>query len=375
MRLQERIPLFYNSMYTAFRNKVAAHLERNSIHTDEEIYQYLTLFIALAYCLVIHIYLLVTYIAFQIPFLIGLNVVSISISFILLFLHRLRKYKVVALILTAEVSFYATLTILFTGISNLTLGYYLLVIVLQVILPYGSVRLRMVVVFLIMALAFSGAAFSLHHTPAVVFPRALSDFLTISNVFILFVGTTVQLLIGNIVRQIMEQLNQNRMAKLSALANTDPLTGLFNRRYAESYFTDILNTRKDYSYCVAMLDIDDFKSVNDSLGHHCGDEVLVFLAEFLTKNLRRSDIVFRWGGEEFLLVLENIDLPTAYTILDKLRAKLENTSIHAAEHTVHITATIGVSVLDIENSSESIKKADANLYIGKHKTKNMVIAG
>jgi diguanylate cyclase (GGDEF)-like protein len=165
------------------------------------------------------------------------------------------------------------------------------------------------------------------------------------------------------------------MKTLSAMANTDPLTGLFNRRYAETYFTDILNTREGVPYCVAMLDIDDFKRVNDTWGHACGDEVLVFLAGFLTASLRRSDLIFRWGGEEFLMILENVELPTAYAILDQLRQGLADTVIKTRERDLRITVTIGAAALDSAAVDDCIKKSDGNLYIGKRKSKNVVVAG
>jgi diguanylate cyclase (GGDEF)-like protein len=362
-------------MYRTFRNRIATHLEKRSIATDDEINLYLISFVAILFCMATHAYLLIAFAVCQSTLFTVLNVVSVCLYAGLVLLHKKRLYKAIALILTVDVSVYATVMIVLTGISNYVVGYYLLVIILQIILPYGSIRLRAIVIALIILGGLPGILYSIHHEPSVALSVGLQDFLTLSNIYILFIGAIMQLCIGNIVKRIIRQLNENRIDKLSALANADPLTGLFNRRYAESYFVDILETRKKTSYCVAMLDIDDFKLVNDTYGHGCGDEVLVFLAEFIVGSLRRSDLVFRWGGEEFLLVLENVDLPTAYGILDKLRLKLAQTTIHTDECNLKIAITIGVAVLDPEAPLESIKRSDMNLYVGKQKGKNVVIAG
>jgi diguanylate cyclase (GGDEF)-like protein len=253
-------------------------------------------------------------------------------------------------------------------------GYYLLVLSLQIVLPYASTRFRTIVTIIVIATGFPGILYSLNSVPIIDIPKDLNDFLTVSNIYLLAVGTMVQLSSGNIVKSITEQITEDKMDTLSALANTDPLTGLFNRRYAESYFTNVISIRSGIPYCVAMMDIDDFKYVNDTYGHQCGDEVLVSLAGLISKSVRKSDIVFRWGGEEFLLVLENVELPTAYTILDKFRSRLAETTIKTAVADIRITVTIGAAVLDPENPFESIKRSDENLYIGKKK-KNILIAG
>lgn len=350
-------------------------MDSRSITGDEETYIYLVSLAATLFCLVIHLYLCVAYAFFNVGFFVYLNIGSITVYCLLLVLHQKRRHKMLAIALSAEVSIYATVTVFLSGISTYVVGYYLLAIIFQVILPYGSVRLRVGIGGAIVLLGFPGILYSLYNQPMLLPNDTLDRFLILSNIYILLLGTVVELCVGNAVHTIVERLNETRIETLSTMANTDPLTGLFNRRYAETYFSDILTSRGHLTYCVAMLDIDDFKQVNDSYGHGCGDEVLVFLANFLTKNLRRSDLIFRWGGEEFLMVLESIELPMAYTILDKLRGKLETTTIPTAAGPLSITVTIGVSALDITQSMESIQKSDSNLYIGKQKSKNIVVAG
>ena len=123
-----------------------------------------------------------------------------------------------------------------------------------------------------------------------------------------------------------------------------------------------------------MMDIDDFKHVNDTFGHECGDEVLIFVADFFSRNLRSSDMIFRWGGEEFIMILKHTDASTACAILEKLRQRLSETTIQTKVAPVNETVTMGVAVLDKNEYENGIKKCDDNLYIGKKGTKNVVVA-
>jgi diguanylate cyclase (GGDEF)-like protein len=210
--------------------------------------------------------------------------------------------------------------------------------------------------------------------PFVVFSKNLYMLLTLSNIFSLFVGIVVQLLIGNFIRRIIAENNILRIETLSKEANTDHLTDLLNRRSAEPAFLEISAAEEQIPYCIALLDIDDFKVINDTLGHGCGDEVLVFLARFLKSNFRKSDLVFRWGGEEFLMILKNTAIGTAYTILNKLRHRLEQEIIETSVKSICITVTIGVSAMDLSlDLADNIEKADKNMYIGKKSGKNMVV--
>jgi diguanylate cyclase (GGDEF)-like protein len=172
-----------------------------------------------------------------------------------------------------------------------------------------------------------------------------------------------------------EALVQTKQQMLEAIddANTDPLTGLFNRRYADLFFSEIHNVNDDSNYFISILDLDDFKRVNDTYGHQCGDQVLVYVSHFIRSRLRKSDIVFRWGGEEFLIILKHVDASTAYTIFEKLRLALSQSPIETNEVTLHVTVTIGFGKLDINDVSSSIKACDDYLYAGKKKGKNIVI--
>ena len=115
---------------------------------------------------------------------------------------------------------------------------------------------------------------------------------------------------------------------LRAQAIRDPLTGLFNRNYLDETLRRELSrsARHQTPLCVAMLDIDGFKAFNDTYGHHAGDILLKALAEFFLKKLRASDIVCRYGGDEFVLVLPDTNLHQVSERLDRMRGEAKRSS-------------------------------------------------
>jgi diguanylate cyclase (GGDEF)-like protein len=156
------------------------------------------------------------------------------------------------------------------------------------------------------------------------------------------------------------------------MATTDMLTGALNRRM----MTDLaeaelkLIERTGAPVCVALIDIDHFKNVNDHFGHHAGDTVLKGVAQHATTQLRQVDKFGRWGGEEFLLMLPRIALPDAMAALERLRQSVETLSF--AEHTqLHVTFSAGIAQAQAGESLEHlIERADDALYEAKRQGRN-----
>ena len=160
--------------------------------------------------------------------------------------------------------------------------------------------------------------------------------------------------------------------KLSVLAKHDRLTDLFNRGEIEAQLKHQLDTFVS-PLSVIMLDIDNFKSINDNFGHEMGDSVLKTVAQLLTQNIRQVDAAGRWGGEEFLIVLPGSDLKAATIVAERIRKKLEETEILPAKRKV--TASFGAaSVNDGEEYLTFYQRVDANLYTAKQSGKNRVVA-
>jgi diguanylate cyclase (GGDEF)-like protein len=170
-----------------------------------------------------------------------------------------------------------------------------------------------------------------------------------------------------------KQKEQKLKEKLKESAEKDYLTKLYNRRKLHKILNRKIKEAQRYnrSFCVAILDIDFFKKINDTYGHNKGDEVLKELAEILQKNLRETDIIGRWGGEEFLLILDDASLEDAYKKCETIRKKIE---INRFEEVLKVTCSIGVAEYSGEESifDEIIEKADFVLYQAKEHGRNRV---
>lgn len=163
--------------------------------------------------------------------------------------------------------------------------------------------------------------------------------------------------------------------KLERLAAKDFLTGLSNRRdfldKAHQEEKRFKRTKRDFAFI--MLDIDHFKSVNDTFGHECGDTVLVAVAQSLEKNLRGQDILARWGGEEFICLLPETGLGGALYLAEKMRKSIADATYTCGTGNFALTVTLGVSVYNGKGSLEAcIGHADIALYEGKQKGRNQV---
>ncbi|QOP41215.1 EAL domain-containing protein [Sulfurimonas marina] len=167
---------------------------------------------------------------------------------------------------------------------------------------------------------------------------------------------------------------ENSEAKAEYLAYHDPLTGLYNRVSFEEYLTQTLAVvkRQDKKLAILFIDLDRFKIINDTLGHDIGDEVLISVTKRLKHILRESDYVSRWGGDEFVVILQDVPSDTliatvARKIIDSIKEP-----IHIGYHNFNITASIGISMFP-DNGSDTktlIKYADTAMYLAKESGKN-----
>lgn len=158
-------------------------------------------------------------------------------------------------------------------------------------------------------------------------------------------------------------------------ANYDTLTGLLNRRSLDKYFEQSIGGVSAYEsdFCILMCDIDNFKHVNDTYGHECGDEVLRNIAKVIKENIRANDIAFRWGGEE-LLIMVKAKGHVAREVAENCRKAIEASSVIYKEQEIKVTITIGcASYYQGVTKDELVKKADVNLYAGKKNGKNQVV--
>jgi diguanylate cyclase (GGDEF)-like protein len=185
------------------------------------------------------------------------------------------------------------------------------------------------------------------------------------------------LLWGRDLRRAQDDLARSNMA-LQQVAATDFLTGLLSRRQA-SFLLDFETARARRSgrpLSFIMIDLDHFKAVNDQYGHPAGDAVLVHVGEILKSRLRASDIVSRYGGEEFLVLIPDATYETTVELANNLRQMIEQSPAMYKGTEIPIRASFGVSVSQVdrgESSQEAISRADAALYAAKALGRNRVV--
>lgn len=174
----------------------------------------------------------------------------------------------------------------------------------------------------------------------------------------------------------LERLND----ELQELSNRDPMTHAYNRRYFSEASQKMLNLakRNNQEITIMMLDIDYFKKINDTYGHAVGDDVIIDLAQNLEKCVRTSDIVSRFGGEEFVVLLYDVSLDAAIVIAEKIRNKIENHQVITHEKSINYTVSFGVAQydesLDEYNIEKTLKRSDKALYHAKEKGRNCVVS-
>lgn len=169
-------------------------------------------------------------------------------------------------------------------------------------------------------------------------------------------------------RQLKEQHN-----KVKRLSVTDYLTGLSNRQKLDEALGHEINcaTRYTSSFSTIMLDLDYFKKINDTYGHQVGDGVLIEVSAILQQYTRKTDIVGRWGGEEFMIICPEIDGQDGEKLAEKIRAKIEQYSFKVIGN---ITASLGVSIYKQSDQDKSVvERADKALYQAKEQGRNRVV--
>jgi len=175
----------------------------------------------------------------------------------------------------------------------------------------------------------------------------------------------------NIIHSLLGLAGENERGLLK-LATTDSLTGIGNRRLFEEIFYahQSLGKRYDVTLFLLMFDIDNFKSINDTLGHVVGDTVLEELTALVSQSIRKSDIFIRWGGEEFTILLQYPDPMSVMKIAEHIRQSIDK---HSFTTIVHVTCSFGMTAIyPFESLEQVIERADRALYRAKIEGKNTV---
>jgi diguanylate cyclase (GGDEF)-like protein len=168
----------------------------------------------------------------------------------------------------------------------------------------------------------------------------------------------------------------NKYDKAKFHSEKDDLTGMNNRRYARFAFPKILrkiNQKKGF-LGVIVIDVDNYKTINDTYGHAMGDKVLVQIVKTIKKTVRKSDVAARWGGDEFLLIIPALDKQFLHTLMERLSKEIEKIN-HFKEISGYVSASMGISIYpeDAKTLDNLIQIADKNMYINKKQRKVIMI--
>jgi diguanylate cyclase (GGDEF)-like protein len=156
----------------------------------------------------------------------------------------------------------------------------------------------------------------------------------------------------------------------------DGLTALFNRPYFDQIFDQHISLAKRYNtdLSILFLDVDDFKDINDTFGHHVGDETLQKIAQVIEQEKRDSDIASRYGGEEFVLLMPHSENIHAYVLAERIRKRIEQMEMDAGSETYKVTISGGLASFpaNARDSDDLLRKADSALYLAKGAGKNTI---
>lgn len=322
---------------------------------------------------VIHVLMFIMFLTYGVTPMVILSVFSMLYyigTLIMIYRNRLFEYAFLTYI---EVVAHMCTATFFTGWIN---EFQITLIGLSILLFFAEYVGRMIETkhvhatpLCIMGMFAYLATLYLDHNHDVPYPlpENISHFLQVSWAIVVFAITIAFLHIFVMVTFHSEQY-------LSVKAGQDELTGLFNRFTANIKIDDLIRKGMVKNSWLAMLDIDDFKSVNDNYGHNCGDYVLVTLAK-LMKEVFGDSCCFRWGGEEFLIFDEQYeDKELVIKKMELLRKTVEEYDFDYDGRKLHPTITAGIAFYEKGLSKERwIDKADLKLYEGKRSGKNRII--
>lgn len=184
--------------------------------------------------------------------------------------------------------------------------------------------------------------------------------------------------ISSIANQIGIALENNILYnKVKENSIRDPLMGIYNRRYFFSIVEDKVSRNPEKSFAIVMVDIDNFKKVNDSWGHQFGDRVLIEMARLLKQNVDEKDCIARYGGEEIVIYINNVDdYKAVYNKINEIREKVSNNVVEHGDTKKSVTISLGISYYPQDGSTleKVIGVADAMLYYAKNSGKNKVVS-
>ena len=330
-------------------------------------------FLGIAAAGTIHFLFLMLFIVFDVPLLAAVNVLSVGIYWYALYGLGLRAVesgddRLLGWLVYGELIGHNLLATWYLG-REANFHYYLY---LPALMPFFITtyprRIYLFRIFVVIALALWIECSSLFDTPKIsISPLAMETFHLMNLLIFLGVLSMLAYLYTTQERSHHEDLKRK--------SREDPLTGLYNRRFVSDLLdTAHLDPEQWPSPGLILIDIDRFKAINDSRGHLCGDQLIIAIAEALKAKAPRGSTVARWGGDEYLIILNDTDIRTLKTFAEDLHNSIAQQTFWCNNTPVHVTLTIGATLFRKDETFESmIQRADKALYRGKELGRDQAI--
>lgn len=334
-------------------------------------------------CLVLHIALLIIFLFFKIYILAVFNVFSCFIFTLNLILNRKGKLKAAYHIALVEITIHATLATVCLGWESNFCFYSIGICSVIMFSTFLSFREKMFEIFFTTVLYIITFIHVMSFSPVYAVDSSIIEAIGLLNISMMIPLLTF---IFHTFYETTDILNK----KLKEAAEIDGLTGAYNRRFFNEYLEieakRMLNqiiynseARYNINFAIAIIDIDDFKKVNDTYGHIAGDDVLTQIVEIIKRVSFSRDLVCRFGGEEFVILFTKTSKEGAIKASEKIRREVETHNFYINDNVknVHVTVSIGFASFDDEKCSWEVEKvlklADDRLYEAKTHGKNMVV--
>ncbi|WP_395342522.1 GGDEF domain-containing protein [Ningiella sp. W23] len=319
---------------------------------------------------IIHILFLFFFAMVGASFMAAINVLSVAVWIGAYLLAHKRDYENSMHLITAEMYFHAIIASYFVGL-DLGFHYYLWPVMgLLLAMPANKLKqstficVIVILTFIAVSILFQNVQYGYN------LPSITNYVFAVNIVFAAFPFVLSVLY--------LRSTGANNEKELFSQANMDALTGTYNRRFVNDLMGSSDNEQRRRSfdnYTLVLGDVDHFKQINDSLGHQLGDQVIEEVAKVLKNKVRDSDIVSRWGGEEFLIILANADTQTTEKVVHKIRHGIKNEIDIPEVSEIGLSMSFGIASAHRHMSfEETVRQADIKLYQAKAAGRDRILS-
>lgn len=359
-------------MLSRLRNYIHRQLDKQYGYSDDELYRMtIMLFVAVGAIIIYLTFAIFSGVLGCLPLTIS-HAIGVFVFIVMIFPLRRGRIDLAGIVMGLTIIFSSIVTIHTIGDNAYSILYLYFVLVMMMIVPFKSKVIRIISAVLIPMVTVSAHIYEAFTTPLYTLDAWVINTVAISNVTITVLGILLLIALQQFLKSVIDGYNSDNLKELQAQAYIDPLTKLYNRRYADIYISTLGRPSATITY-IAVADIDDFKLINDTHGHDTGDVVLQIIAKIMKENTGKRNPVFRWGGEEFMAFLFDMNEHEAVECADKVRQIIQDTPMCVGNLVLRPTVTMGVAKLDFGAFEDCFAEADRNMYYGKQHGKNAVI--